>query len=321
MQEKQTSYLKYALIFSSLLMVVKFVAFYITGSNTILSDGLESVINVAAGSFALWSMYLSLQPRDANHPYGHGKIEFLSSGVEGAMIIFAGLGIIIKSGVNILDPKVISSLDTGLILIAITGVLNYLVGYKLKTTGKKENSLILESNGKHLMTDAYSTAGILVGLLVIYLTHIYWLDDLFAIIFGLLIIYTGVKIIRKSIAGVMDEADFVVLKELVRLLNKNRKPEWIDIHNLRTIKYGPVIHVDCHVTLPWYWEIDRGHDEIETISSIINQEFGRKVEFFIHVDPCHYSMCTYCLFEKCPKRKNDFTEAQSWEIEALIMDK
>jgi cation diffusion facilitator family transporter len=231
------------------------------------------------------------------------------------------LGIIIKSGNSILDPKAITSLDTGLILIAITGVLNFMVGYKLQSVGKKQNALILESNGKHLMTDAYSTAGIVVGLVVIYITHIYWLDDFFAIIFGLLIIFTGVKIIRRSIAGVMDEADFAVLKELVRLLNKNRKPEWIDIHNLRTIKYGPIIHVDCHVTLPWYWDINRGHREIETISSIINREFGRKVEFFIHVDPCNESMCGYCLLKECPKRKNNFNRAQSWEIETIITDK
>ena len=310
----------YAVLFSAVLMLIKFYAFFITGSNTILSDALESIINVAAGGFALGSLVLSLRPKDNNHPYGHGKIEFISSGAEGTMIIIAGLSIIIKSASSFLEPKTLTSLDTGLLLITISGILNYIVGYGIMKRGQKTHALILEANGKHLMTDAYSTAGIMVGLVLIYATDLFWLDDAFAIVVGIMIIVTGVKIIRKSLAGVMDEADFTVIDELVHHLNIVRKPEWIDIHNLRTIKYGNTIHIDCHATLPWYWTIQQGHSEISRISESMNNHLPRNLEFFIHVDPCKTTMCPKCSLD-CSHRKDPFQKLIPWTSELIIENK
>jgi len=310
----------FALFFSAGLMIIKFYAFIITSSNTILSDALESIINVTAGAFALWSLMLSLRPKDSSHPYGHGKIEFISSGVEGAMIIAAGISIIVKSFTSIMEPKTLTSLDLGLLLIVVSAILNYLVGYGLMSRGVKSNSLILEANGKHLMTDAYSTAGIVVGLTVIYFTNIFWLDDVFAIVAGAVIIITGSKIIRKSLSGVMDEADFTVIEKLVDHLNKARRPEWVDIHNLRTIKYGRTLHVDCHVTLPWYWTIQEGHKEINQISHLMNENLPHNLEFFIHVDPCDHTMCKGCKLN-CNHREHSFKGLLTFTPRQIIKNK
>lgn len=316
----ETRVLSAALTVSTLLLVIKFLAYFITLSNTIFSDALESIINVVAGAFALWSMAVALRPRDRSHPYGHGKIEFISSGIEGALIIAAGVSILIKAYADFDTGKVLHKLDTGMILIIISGIANYFLGQGLKRYGKKFNSLILESNGKHLLTDAFSTLAITVGVLFIYFTGIYWLDDAFAAIAGVAIILTGLKIIRKSLAGIMDEMDRATVDELVKFLNEKRKPQWIDFHNLRTQKFGPTIHVDCHVTLPWYWTIQQGHEEIHQIEAQINDALPKSYEFFIHVDSCRTSMCRICSLQ-CDHRAAPLQEVEPLTADRIVQNK
>lgn len=309
------------LIISAILLIIKFVAFEITGSYTILSDALESIVNVAAGSFALYSVYLSNQPSDANHPYGHGKIEFLSSGLEGLLIIIAGIGIVFKGIEGFIKPHVIQELDTGILLITFSGIVNWAMGEYLIHFGKKSHSLAMESNGRHLRTDALSTLGILVSLLIIWFTHLDWLDNAFAIIFGIIISFTGIKIIRKSVAGIMDEADVKIINQLVDLLEVSRKDNWIDIHNFRVIKYGRLLHVDCHVTIPWYVTVKEGHAIIDEIERIVNREFVRHVEFFIHIDPCTHSSCAICTVKNCSERKDSFVKKIKWSEHLLTLNR
>ncbi len=303
------------------LMAAKFLAFYITESNAVLTDALESIINVMAGSFALFSLHLAAQPKDENHPYGHGKIEFISATIEGTMIFAAGLAIIAKSVYNFFDPPNIKALDLGIYISIATTVINFILGKIAEIKGKKSNSITLIAGGKHLQTDTYSTIGLIAGLIVIHFTQVLWLDSVAAILFSLFIIYTGYKIVRESISGIMDEADYQTIAKVINLINKYRKPEWIDVHNLRVIRYGGSLHVDCHITLPHYHSVQQGHDEIDELDVIMKQEFGATTETFIHTDPCIASSCRLCLLSDCKVRVHAFERKVDWNTENVMQNK
>jgi cation diffusion facilitator family transporter len=250
-------------IASSVLLIAKFAAYYLTNSVSVLTDALESIVNVVAGFIGLYSLYVAAKPRDLDHPYGHGKAEFISAAVEGTLVSSAGVLIIYTAVRNLIYPVPIRQLDTGIYLIAGTAVINWLLGAISLRQGRKNNSLALIASGKHLQTDTYSTAAIIAGLILISVTHYLWIDGAVAIAFGLFIVYTGYKIIRASLAGIMDEADMDLLEKMVDVLEKNRRDNWVDLHNLRVIKYGNVLHVDCHLTVPWYLNVHQAHKEID----------------------------------------------------------
>lgn len=306
------------LLIGVVLMGGKFAAWYLTHSNAILTDALESIINVVAGTFTLYSLWLSAKPRDREHPYGHGKIEFISAGVEGAMIFIAGIAIISKSVYNILYVSHLHDLDLGIYISVVTGLINFLAGYALIKRGTDDSSLALIAGGKHLQSDAYSTAGMIVGLLLIYFTNEPVLDSVVAIIMGIVIVILGIRIVRKSLAGILDETDEVVVGDILSILNQNRKEEWIDIHNLRVIKYGTTYHIDCHATLPWYYNQRESHDVIENIASVVEENCRNDVEFFIHTDPCQQFSCTICSLKTCTVRKGKFTHKINWSATTLL---
>ncbi len=307
-----------AFVVSIILMAVKFFAYFVTNSNAILSDAFESIINVVAGAFALYSIILAAKPRDRDHPYGHGKVEFLSAGLEGALIIIAGIFIIGKSFYNFFIFRELQQLELGILLIAISGIVNFGMGKLLEKRGLRTHSQAMSADGKHLLSDAYSTFGLLAGLMLVYFTGLNWLDNVVAILFGIIIIITGFKVLRKSISGIMDEADFELLENLIGILNQARREEWIDIHNLRAIKYGPVLHVDCHVTLPWYYDLRESHDASEKLAEMIRKEAGRNVEFFIHNDPCVPDSCKICRMKNCAVRQHDFEKKIEWNLETVL---
>lgn len=304
-----------------LLLITKFIAFFATNSNAILTDALESIINVVAGAFSLYSLVLSALPRDENHPYGHGKIEFIAASLEGSLILIAGTIIIFKSAFNLFQPVELNSLDFGIILTAVTGLINFGVGALVDRRGLAANSLVLQAGGKHLKSDAYSTAGILAGLLLIYLTGFVWLDSVVAILFGGIIIYTGYTILRTSVAGIMDAADYDLLKHIVQVLNENRRENWIDIHNLRVIKYGSTLHIDCHLTVPWYLNVKEAHDEVEEVGRLVREKIDPSIELFIHTDPCVEQSCSVCQLGECRKRSGAFSQRLEWDFEKVIADK
>jgi cation diffusion facilitator family transporter len=312
---------KLVLILGIVLMLGKFVVYFLTRSNTVFTDALESIINVLAAAFALYSLHLSAVPKDLNHPYGHGKIEFLSASLEGALIFLAGVVIIIKSAYNLIYPQVISQVEYGIIAIVVSGIINYGVGYYSVKRGKRTKNVVLEAGGKHLQADAFSAVGLLLGLIVIKITHFVWLDSTVAIIFGGIITFTGYRILRTSVAGIMDEADIKLLKEIVDLLNKNRQPNWIDIHNLRVIKYGSMLHIDCHLTVPWYLTVAEAHKEVQAMEDLINNHFENTVEIFVHVDPCEPPSCHICDKADCAHRQNDFTKRLEWKFENVLENK
>jgi cation diffusion facilitator family transporter len=304
-----------ALCISILLMLAKFVAYFITNSNAILTDAAESIVNVLASSFAFYSIYLATLPKDENHPYGHGKVEFFSAFIEGILIGIAGLIIIFKSGYDLVYPKPITQLFEGASIIGATGVVNLLIGYYLINTGKKHRSITLEADGKHLLTDAVTSAGLVAGIILIKLTAIYWLDSVISIVLGLYIVYNGYKLTRRSVGGLMDESNIDLVKTIIEILQENRKDPWIDVHNLRAQQYGADLHIDCHLTLPYYFDLNRVHQEISDIDKMINGNAHRKTELFIHADPCLPACCNYCRMKECPVRQEPFRGEIKWTIE------
>lgn len=303
------------------LLAIKFFAYYLTHSVAILTDGLESIVNVVAGFIGLYSLYVAAKPRDKDHPYGHGKAEFISAAVEGTLILSAGAIIIYNAVKNLIYPITIHSIDKGIILVSVTAFINLIVGLISAGKGKKNQSLALVASGRHLISDSYSTFGIIAGLFLILFTKLAWIDSAVAIFFALIVIYTGYKIIRRSIAGIMDEADLELLTRMVQLLNENRKENWIDLHNLRVIKYGSVLHVDCHLTVPWYLNIHEAHAEIDALASLIRKEFGESLELFVHSDGCLYVQCPICIKSGCPVRHHPFEKRIGWTLENLQQNK
>jgi cation diffusion facilitator family transporter len=296
-------------------MLAKFAAYFITHANAVLTDAAESIVNVLASSFAFYSIYLTTLPKDTNHPYGHGKVEFFSAFLEGCLIGIAGIIIIFKSVYNLFFPIEITDLFEGAMIIGATGLVNMFVGYYLINTGKRHKSITLEADGKHLLSDAVTSAGLVVGILLIFFTQMYWLDSIISIILGFYILYTAYKLTRKSVGGLMDESNTELVKTIINVLQEYREMPWIDVHNLRAQQYGADVHIDCHVTFPYYYDLNRVHREISEIDQLINSKVSHTSELFIHADPCLPACCNYCRVENCPVRQEAFHAEIPWTLE------
>ena len=320
-QQENVRIQKLVVAVAVLLFVIKLIAYLLTTSVSILTDALESTVNVIAGFIGLYSLHVAAKPKDEDHPYGHGKAEFLSAAVEGTLIGVAGIIIIYESIKNLIYPPVIKNVDYGILLISITAVVNYVVGFITERKGRKNNSLALIASGRHLQTDTYSTIGVVVGLILIFLTGKAWVDSVVAMIVAVIIIVTGYRILRSSIAGIMDEADKELLAKMVKLINENRRDNWIDLHNLRVIKYGGQLHVDCHLTVPWYLNVLEAHAEIDILSALIKKQFGNSLELFVHTDPCLDFSCSICKKGECGVRQRPFEKRVVWTLENMIKDK
>jgi cation diffusion facilitator family transporter len=297
---------------------LKITAYLITNSNAILTDALEGLVNILGAGLGLFSLYYTTLPRDENHPYGHGKIEFISSGFEGMLICIAGLGMLLKAVYAFFVPNEVSINALSLILIVLAGVVNYAMGLAMVKQGEKVNSVQLEAGGKHLISDGYTTAGLLIGLGVVWVTGFDELDNLLAIILGIILVVTGYGIIRKSIGGVMDEADQGYLEKVAQILVDKRRDAWVDIHNFRMVRYGAKIHLDAHLTLPWYYILKESHDEVNHLDSILEEVFHDDIETSIHTEPCRTELCRICSLKECDKRKNEFEYKEDWSVKHLL---
>lgn len=305
---------------SVILFAGKLWAWYLTHSVSILTDALESIVNIIAGLVGLYSVTLAARPRDANHPYGHGKAEFVSAAVEGTLITISGIVIIYEAVVRLLYPGPLRQLDAGITITAATGVLNFLLGTYAVRIGGKHRSMTVEAAGKHLRSDAWSTFAIVGGLLLLLLTGWQWLDSAVALLFAMLILVTGYRVVRKSLAGIMDETDEALVQEVIDFLQQHRRPQWVDLHNLRVIRYGDALHMDVHLTVPWYYQVKDAGTEIHALETLIRSHFGSKVELFVHIDACMPYQCHLCTVDPCPARQAPFRGQVFWNKENVITD-
>lgn len=299
------------------LFLAKLYAWYTTDSDAIYSDAMESIVNILAAFMGLYSLYLASKPKDQDHPYGHGKVEFITSGIEGALIVFAGILIILEASDSLLHGNTLKRLDWGIAIIASTAVLNYILGYLSIRKGKQSHSLVLESSGRHLQTDTLSTAGVVLSLILVNLTGYYWLDALTAMGFALFIIFTGYKIVRKSLSGIMDETDVEMLGEIAQILSTARQTHWVDIHNVRVQQHGSDIHVDGHLTLPYYYTLRHAHEEMEEVMQLLEGHTSRAIEFNIHMDDCKEFSCKICALQECPLRSHPFEKLVEWNLKNI----
>lgn len=291
-----------------------------THSLSVLSDALESIVNVLAGAIGLYSLYVASKPKDKEHPYGHGKAEFISAAFEGSLIITAGLIIFYEAIHAFFNPTQLHSLDNGIWVLLMTAFLNLFAGWMAKRMGKKNKSLALVSSGQHLILDSFTTFAVTIGIGIVLLTNLTGIDAGLAVLMSFWIIYNGYQIIRASLAGIMDEADLALLEEVITELNKKRNVNWVDLHNLRVIKYGSLMHIDCHLTVPWYLNVNEAHQVVEDFTTLIKNKFGASIEFFVHTDGCMPYSCPICSVENCKERKTPFEKKLNWTIENVLSD-
>ena len=308
----------WVLVFGLFLLAIKFIAWYITGSVSIFSDALESIVNILSGIVALFSLRYAAKPSDKDHPYGHGKIEFVSAGFEGALVLVAGFFILFKGFQFIFIPKEIQQLDFGILLIFFAGAINGIMGIFLIKKSKKLHSPVLYASGKHLLTDTFTSVALLITLALIYFTNWKYFDAIGSILMGFWILYTGYSLFINSFKSLMDTVDEQKIQMLIEILENNRKPNWVDIHNLRVLKYGSHLHVDCHVTLPWYFNLEQSHFEVNLIKTMVEEAVSFDIEFFIHSDPCEEFSCGICTKNDCTSRRNEFKEKLVWTSTNLL---
>jgi len=310
----------FSLFVGVLLMGVKFYAYKITGSSAILSDALESIINVVAGAFAMFSIVVAAKPPDESHPYGHGKIEYFSAGFEGALIILAAIGIF-KTGISyLLYPHPLEYLQQGMLLLIGASAVNLLLGILLLRVGKRNQSMVLTADGKHILTDVYTSLGVLTGLFLVNYTGWFWLDGVIAIIVGINILITGANLVRQSCAGLMNKSEPDLLQEIVDLLIANRKDIHIDVHQLRAWRSGNFIHIDFHLILPRDFALECAHRENKALEKTIQEYFGGRASVMIHLDPCLDQECPVCGQSLCTLRHSHQNELVRWTLASMTAD-
>jgi cation diffusion facilitator family transporter len=296
-----------SLAVSVVLLAAKYQAYRLTGSTAILSDALESIVNVVAAVFAIGALMFAGRPADRNHPYGHGKMEFLSAAFEGGLIAFAALVILYEVVQSLIHGVELRSLDLGLAIVLGAGLVNLALGYYLLRAGRRYESLTLIADGRHVLADFYTSAGIVIGLLLVRITGIVVLDPVVAAVVALNLMWTGVRLIRQASAGLLDEEDPALLHRLLHVLQPHLGQGVIRVHHLRAIRAGRFHHVDAHLVVPEFWSVERSHELAEDLGERVMKELGAEGEMTLHTDPCHRIYCRMCDLDDCPVRREPFT--------------
>jgi len=281
------------------LLALKFAAYLLTGSAAIFSDALESIVNVLASAFTLYAVRLAHRPADEEHPYGHGKVEFMSAGFEGGLILVASLVIAFKSlDVLLFSPMKIEQIGIGLALVAVAMIANGAVGVYLIRLGRSSGSMALEADGKHLLTDAITSVAALIALGVVKITGWTYADPLVALVMAAYIARMGVSLLRRSAAGILDEQDPADARELDRILTSHvgpagREPRICSFHKLRHRHAGRYHWVDFHAVVPARLNVEQGHTIASAIEYEIEQKLGH-ANATGHIEPCFDANCANC---------------------------
>jgi cation diffusion facilitator family transporter len=304
-----------SLVVGTLLLGVKYVAYVYTGSSAILSDALESIINVVAALFAVFGLRFASQPADQEHPYGHGKIEYFSAVFEGGLIAFAAVLIVWYAIAELIRGPELARLELGLLLTVGAGAANLLLGWYLIRAGRTHRSITLVADGKHVLSDFQTSAGVVVGLGLVRLTGISWFDPVAALVVGLNLGFSGWRLVREAVGGLLDEGDPRLLNGLVAELERNRMPGIIRVHRLRAIRSGRETHADAHVFVPEFWTVEQAHDAVGELERRVLETPALDGELVFHVDPCRRAFCASCDLPDCPVRAAPFAGRAPFSIE------
>lgn len=260
-------------------------AYFVTGSVSLLSDALESLVNLAAAVVALLMLSVAARPPDADHAYGHSKAEYFSSGVEGGLILLAAGSIAITAVGRLLDPRPIEQLGLGLTISVIASVINLVVARVLLQAGRHYHSITLEADAQHLMTDVWTSVGVLVGVVAVNLTGWQRLDPIIALVVAAHILWTGVQLIRRSALGLLDTALPAAERDrVVAILDGFARREGVAYHALRTRQAGARRFVSVHILVPGSWTVQRGHNLLERIEREVRATFANTT-IFTHLEP------------------------------------
>lgn len=296
----------------------KFVAAGLTGSTALLSDALESIVNVVAAALLLYAVYVAARPADRDHPYGHGKVEFFSAGVEGALIAVAAVTIVYQAALDLVRGPDLRRLDLGIGLSAGLALVNAALGVYLVRVGRRTGSEAVVADGRHVLTDVVTTAGVVAGLCAVHATGWPRLDPLVAVAVALSILRTGWVLLRGAVGGLMDEADVRLLAPICAALEREREDSWIDVHSLRSFRSGAVQHTDLHLAVPRYFDADRLHAMSERVTDVIVEAAGRPGDVIVHFDPCRPRQCPGCAVRGCPVRGAPFTRRAAIDLERAL---
>lgn len=263
---------------------LKGVAWKMTGSVGLLSDAIESVVNLAGALMALWMLTLAALPADDNHAYGHGKAEYFSSAFEGFLILLAAASITYTAVARILTPQPIDAIGVGLLVSAVASVLNFVTARVLLRAGKQHNSITLEADAHHLLTDVWTSVGVILGVGLVSLTGWFWLDPLVALLVAANIVWTGYQLMRRSAAGLMDVSLPAKELEKIETLLAGYREQGIDFHALRTRQAGGRSFMTMHILVPGQWTVQYGHDWAERIEHDIRTALPF-IHITTHVEP------------------------------------
>ncbi|HJW72223.1 MAG TPA: cation diffusion facilitator family transporter [Geothrix sp.] len=315
---EQTSRIRIATLSITAGLVVlglKYLSYLLSGSVALKSDAIESIVNVVAAVFALGAVIFAGKPADKDHPYGHGKIEHFSAAFEGGLISLAAVFILMEATKGLLYGVELKNLGQGLAVNLLAGALNGLLGWFLLTQGRKKRSKALEADGHHILSDFWTTVGIVTGLVAVKLTGIKWLDPVMAMIVGLLLARTGYRLVKESSQALLDMEDLSVLGKVLDAMNRVRPWDIIAVHEMRTFRAGRYTHVDAHLVVPEYYPVRQAHDLCEAFGKTALEDAKIEGEVHTHVDPCGRLYCDRCPATDCPIRQAPHTLSTAITVE------
>ena len=280
-----------SLVASAVMLTGKLAAYFLTHSAAIFSDAAESVVHGAATGLAAYSLWYATRPPDSGHPYGHGRIAYFSAGFEGALVLAASVAIIWSGVRDLLDQPELRNLGWGLAITAVLAAINLVLGLTLIRVGRRHNSLILVANGKHVLSDMWTSAAAILGVGLVWATGVRWLDPGAALLIGVYIMLSGLQLLRTAFSGLMDEADAELSKPLVDGLEQARKQNRIEgFHQLRCRRINDEIWADVHVLVPGEWPTTQAHESITAVEESLRARFPQDtLHVTTHVEPADHA--------------------------------
>ncbi len=284
-RENLSRYVWLSILAAVLTIALKATAYFFTGSIGLLSDALESVINLVAALIALFIIKIAAQPPDDDHAFGHDKAEYFSSGIEGMLIFFAAFGIFYSAVPRLFAPQPLEHIGIGLTITLIATLINLIVGLILMRAGRQHHSIVLEADGRHLLTDVWTSVGVVLGIVIVGSTGWFVLDPIIALMVALNILWTGFQLISRSALGLMDTAVSPETQgKIEEILDGYIKEKKIDYHALRTRQSGARKFISVHILVPDDWTVQKGHDLTEEIEDEIRQAVPEST-VFTHLEP------------------------------------
>ena len=306
--------------FAILILIVKFSSYFRTHSMAVLSDAVESIVNVVAAALALIVIRQAVAPADREHPYGHGKLEYFSAAFEGGLVFFAALAIFIEAFRALVSGRAVHDLDFGIGLMAVAGALNLGVGLYVLKIGRTHHSDALRASGQHILSDVVTTVGAIFGLILVKITGISWIDPIVAMLAAVQLLYSGFRVVRENLGALMDEQEPKTLELLTKAITKTRMPGIIDVHHLRIMRNGRFHHVDAHLVLPEFWDVKKSHEYSQQFESAIVNAYPFDGEIAFHIDPCERKHCRNCDCPQCPIRVEEFVKLKEMSVEHVTRE-